>query len=330
VNINDLLSLQATNPQASNALGQMLGTTSMERPGNPAQMPMAPAPVGINGAAPAPSIGGGVASMPSAPSPYAAKQDSGFRSFIGKLGDALLIGSGADPIYGPMVEKRELGAGLANLLGTDDPRLAELFMKNPQAAMQVYNASREDGRFDRQMGQGDRQIDQADRRISEEERSNMAREGIILRGQDYSREQALSGQETQMRIATLRAQSSAADRQARIAMQQNDFAQAERLLGLRHQYETEMARLGGGNAGTVTETVKYPGQEARTEGGFLGFGGTDIPASPERTVVTKRPAQQQQQPRTVSGPELQQYAQREGVSVEQARAHLRQNGYTVN
>src|SRR5688572_23679090 len=80
----------------------------------------------------------------------------GVRHFLGVLGDALLTGAGGEPVYGPSVERAEMGEQLAQYLGAASPELAEIFRNNPDAGMALYNAMREDKRFDRTAGQDDR------------------------------------------------------------------------------------------------------------------------------------------------------------------------------
>lgn len=328
MNFGDILGLSA-NPQVSQTMKAMLGIPSNEGPRGvlyPEQntMPMA-------------------GRDPMRAASYEAKQDSGLRKFLGNLGDALLIGSGLDPIYKPAVERREMGAKLANYLGANDPGLAQVLMQNPEMGLKLYNASREDKRFDRtasqddrRIDQGDRQIEQGDRRLTEQERSNQRGEyltergqNITVRGQDISAETTRRGQDvsstTQMKLADLRARSEAAGRAQAAALRQGDYAHAERMAKIKHGYDVELSGMRGGGD-TVTETVIYPGQEAKPDTSW--FGDNSQPAVPERKVVTKRSAQSQQA-RTVTAQELQQYAKSQGRSVSEARAFLEQQGYKV-
>lgn len=256
-----------------------------------------------------------------APAPY--EKPSGLRNFLGNLGDALLVGSGRDPMYKPAQERARLGAELAAYLGADDPKLAQIFASNPEAGLKLYNAMREDKRFDRTAGQDDRRIDISEGQLGlgwselgERARSNQAGEAITQRGQDIT-----SG--TQLRLQQLRMQDAQLDRQQRAALQRNDQQFAREIEGMRQQNRMEIARLGGGgsnsDSGTVTETVTYPGEEARTEGGFLGIGGKEIPARPERKVVTKRPANAQQ---TISQSDLEYTAKKHGISVDEVKRRL--------
>lgn len=55
----------------------------------------------------------------------------GVRHFLGVLGDALLTGAGGEPIYGPSVERAEMGEALAGYLGGTDEALAEIMRRDP-------------------------------------------------------------------------------------------------------------------------------------------------------------------------------------------------------
>jgi hypothetical protein len=70
---------------------------------------------------------------------------SGLANFLGRLGDALLVGTGHDPIYAPMLKDREaesrkqhLGTALANYLGDSDSALAEIFRADPEVGIDLY------------------------------------------------------------------------------------------------------------------------------------------------------------------------------------------------
>jgi hypothetical protein len=204
----------------------------------------------------------------------------GVKHFLGVLGDALLTGAGGEPIYGPAREEAELGAQLSAYLGTQSPELAAILQSNPQAGMALYNALREDKRFDRTAGQDDRRIgiseDQlglAGQELGERIRSNKAGEGITERGQDV-----------QIQLQRLRQQDAAADREQRAAMQRGDHAHAKEMEGLRHGYALEIAALGGGDSGYTETVVETPGTEA-TDGWF-----SDTPATPTTKTTTRPPA----------------------------------------
>ena len=65
-----------------------------------------------------------------------------FSNVLGAIGDALLVHSGRQAVYGPMMaqqrQKREMGAALSNYLGQADPALAALMEADPETAMQAY------------------------------------------------------------------------------------------------------------------------------------------------------------------------------------------------
>ena len=252
------------------------------------------------------------------PAPVGFERPGGLRNFLGNLGDALLMGAGADPIYNPKMQERELGAAMAAYMGADNPALAEIIRQNPAVGRQLANDARQGEQFDRQFEQRGSQFDrtagQRDREISERERSNRVSEGLTDQGQRISAQ-------TRMSLAELQQRSAAADRAMRLALQQGDQAFAREMLESKQTFDREIATLaGGGGQGTVTETVTYPGEEARTEGGFLGFGGTEVPATPERRIVTERPVAAQ--PSGPSQADLEYTAQKHGITVEEVRQRL--------
>jgi hypothetical protein len=237
----------------------------------------------------------------------------GVKHFLGVLGDALLTGAGGDPIYGPERERAELGAQLAAYVGTDNPELARIFAENPEAGMALYNASREDRRFDRTAGQDDRrigigegQLDLGRDELGERKRSNQASEGLTERGQNISAT-------TQVQLQQMRQQEAAAGRAFDAAMRRGDREHAERMLGLQQQFQREIAVLEGGGAyeETVTET---PGAEA--EDGWF----SDTPATPTTKTVVRRPITSQSQ--APSQADIEFTAQKHGITVEEVKRRL--------
>lgn len=81
-----------------------------------------------------PNNGGQVAQQ----TPALRKQRSGISDFLGKLGDAIMVGAGGEPIYQKKVEREQLGEQLAQLIGTNDPKLAEFIRTNPEVGMQLF------------------------------------------------------------------------------------------------------------------------------------------------------------------------------------------------
>lgn len=311
----------------------LLGNALLGPVGGPREMPRPiqtidpNIPIGINPDAPRPGaaqlLGNPVVEQaaPRQEQPAPRKKRSGVRNFLGNLGDALLIGSGAAPIYRPKVAREELGEALAQYLGADDPALVELVRGNPEAGMQFYNARREDKRFERtagqddmRIGQGQQQIDLGRDELAERRRANQAGEAITVRGQDVS-----SG--TQINIAQMRQQDAQADRAFRAAMAEGDHQRAKELLGYRAELQRQMAAMGG----TITETIEYPAQEGDPgSGGFLGIGKRPaVEAQPERTVTVKRPAGVQ--PAASAAPsqaDLEFTAKKHGISVAEVKRRL--------
>ena len=71
-----------------------------------------------------------------------AKEDSGFSKFLGKLGDALLVGSGAQPIYAPRQERKRLGNAVAAFLGGDEA-FANLARISPEFALEARSSQQD-------------------------------------------------------------------------------------------------------------------------------------------------------------------------------------------
>jgi hypothetical protein len=206
----------------------------------------------------------GMASQQPAPA-QPAQPSGGFRDFLGKLGDVLLVANDLPAMYLPMKRERDQGEALAAFLG-GDPGLASLARVSPELASQFYDRNREDKRFDRTAGQADRRIgveekDALTRRggLYETSRHNQATEGLTERGQTLTAQ-------TQTRLAELRMASENAEREARAALARGDQAHAEKMFALQQQFaigmaqlEAQLAQMAGGG-GTVTETA-YTGYD---------------------------------------------------------------------
>lgn len=261
--------------------------------------------------------------------PMQGKKDSGIRSFLGNLGDALLIGSGANPIYKPSVEKREMGEAVAQYLGNISPELADIARRDPAMGVNFLNMMREDKRFDRSAGQDDRRIDISEGQLGlgrdelgERVRSNKAGEFLTGQGQQLTAA-------TQLQLQNLRAQEAAAGRGFDAAMAANDHARAKELLGLQQGFQLQIAQMSGGRDGgyeTVTETVEDPGTPA-VNGWF-----SDTPATPAKKTTTTRKvpvANAGAGGKSVSKAQVQELATARGMSYAQAEQTARSNGFTV-
>lgn len=78
---------------------------------------------------------------PAAATPAAAPQQdhvSPIRDFLGKLGDAFLVGSGAQPMYQPRRDAERLSSAISSYLGNGDKQLAAVFDADPATGMQLY------------------------------------------------------------------------------------------------------------------------------------------------------------------------------------------------
>lgn len=266
-----------------------LGPVLSGQPIGPRPMPGAPSmPSGMD-ASPVDQLLGPVNVQQAAPQPRPQvesqpKKRGGVRDLLGKLGDALLVGAGGEPIYSKRLEREQLGEDLAAYLGVDDPRLAALVREHPETFATMFNAQREDKRFDRTAGQDDArigiaggQLDLGRDELKERVRSNRAGEGITARGQDIS-----AG--TQVQLQRMRDRQAGLERQFNEAVKAQDFERQKILLQLGHQNALEIKALEGGDgAGYEETTVETPGTEAR-DGWF-----SDTPATPSSKTVTRRP-----------------------------------------
>ena len=69
-----------------------------------------------------------------------AKKRGGVRDFLGKLGDALLVGNGGEPIYAKKLQQERMGDLLAQYLGMDDPALANLMREDYETGLEIWKA----------------------------------------------------------------------------------------------------------------------------------------------------------------------------------------------
>lgn len=228
------------------------------------------------------------ARVPQAPQMPQPQKRGGVKDFLGKLGDALLIGNGADPIYSKQIEQEQLGQALAQYLGTADPKLVELIQQFPAAGMQFYNASREDKRFERTAGQDDRRIGISEGQLglsaaelAERARANRAGEQLTERGQTMTAN-------TQVKLQRMRAMEAEVGRRYDAAMKANDYAHAKEMLGLQQEFQREIKSLEGGGAAGYEETVtEIPGEEAKPDTAW--FGDNSKPATPGTKTTIRRP-----------------------------------------
>jgi len=256
--------------------------------------------------------------MPQQPS-QATSKFTGLRDTLGQIGDYLLQANDMQPIYAPRKQKFEqeqASEAVAAYLGNINPALADVARRSPQTGMQLFNALREDTRFNRSAGQDDRRLDQGDRAQGEVERRNRVDERLTERGQTLSAQ-------TQMQLANLRQQEAAASRAFDAAMAQNDHARAKELLGLQQQFQLQIKSLEGGGTeyDTITETVETPAKA----GGW--FSGEPTPA--KKTVTERKVPRQGAQGKVVTKAQVQELAQTRGMSYAQAEQVARSNGYTV-
>lgn len=65
------------------------------------------------------------------------RRHGGVRDFLGKLGDALLIGSGGEPLYAKHKAQQQLGEHLAAYLGSTDEALAQILRDDPATGIDL-------------------------------------------------------------------------------------------------------------------------------------------------------------------------------------------------
>lgn len=68
----------------------------------------------------------------------APKKRGGVRDFLGKLGDAMMVANGGEPLYEQRLREERIGGALAQYLGTNDPALAEILRTDPRAGIELY------------------------------------------------------------------------------------------------------------------------------------------------------------------------------------------------
>lgn len=236
---------------------------------------------------------------------------TGLRDTLGTIGDYLLQANEMAPIYAPRKaehKQTQASEAIAAYLGNIDPALADIVRNDTKTGMEIYKGLREDKRFDRTAEQGDKRIDMGWAELGERSRSNQAREGLTANAQ----QQTVELQRMRMRDAQI-------DRQLRLALQANDHAAAERLQKMKLAGQKEIATLTAdlqsNKDSTVTTTIKYPGKEAENN-----WFADDVEAKPERTVVTKRPANAK--PKGPSQADLEFTAKKHGITVEEVKRRL--------
>lgn len=244
------------------------------------------------------------------------KKFTGLRDTLGQIGDYLLQANDMQPIYAPRKQKFEqdqASEAVAAYLGNINPALADVARKSPQTGLQLFNALREDTRFNRSAGQDDRRLDQGDRAQGEVERRNRVDERLTERGQTLSAQ-------TQMQLANLRQQEAAASRAFDAAMAQNDHARAKELLGLQQQFQLQIKSLEGGGTGydTITETVETEAKPAQS----TWYGKEVAPATPAKKTVTERKVPRQGAQSGPSQADLEFTARKHGITVEEVKQRL--------
>jgi hypothetical protein len=71
------------------------------------------------------------------------REPHGIGNFLGRLGDALLVANGREPIYAKRQEQdrmRALGPMIANYLGANDAGLADIVSASPSVGVELYKA----------------------------------------------------------------------------------------------------------------------------------------------------------------------------------------------
>lgn len=69
---------------------------------------------------------------------------TGFRNFLGSLGDALLIATGGNPIHQPEQHRRRVGQALEGYLDNPDEAIANFLAIDPAAALQLHRQREQD------------------------------------------------------------------------------------------------------------------------------------------------------------------------------------------
>jgi hypothetical protein len=59
---------------------------------------------------------------------------------LGRIGDALLVANGQQPMYAPRQQSRRLSQALSNYLGNMEPGMADIFAADPETGLALYKA----------------------------------------------------------------------------------------------------------------------------------------------------------------------------------------------
>lgn len=73
------------------------------------------------------------------------RQGGTFSNVLGAIGDALLVHSGRQPVYGPAMQRKKMGEALSNYLGQMggvDPALAQVLQQDPGTGLELFKMSR--------------------------------------------------------------------------------------------------------------------------------------------------------------------------------------------
>lgn len=62
----------------------------------------------------------------------------GLGNVLGRIGDALLVANGQQPIYANTIRNQKLGQELGNYLGSSDQALAQVFQTDPEVGLKLY------------------------------------------------------------------------------------------------------------------------------------------------------------------------------------------------
>lgn len=64
------------------------------------------------------------------------KRGGGIGNFLGRLGDALLIANGVEPMYEPRQRQKRMGEALSQMFG-DNPMLAQIMRDDPETGLEI-------------------------------------------------------------------------------------------------------------------------------------------------------------------------------------------------
>lgn len=76
--------------------------------------------------------------MQAAPVQPPPAQRHGIGNVLGRIGDALLMAHGGEPIYANKIRNQQIGQEVSNYLGNTDAALASLFQQDPKSAIELY------------------------------------------------------------------------------------------------------------------------------------------------------------------------------------------------